>query len=444
MAREVFISFLGTNNYLETYYELGGRKCSHPVRYIQEALLELTCEGWTADDNIYIFGTNGSEGSHDKNWIDNGHKEPNGNVIELPGLDSQLKAMSLATPHDFEFIPEGFSRDDVWKMMEIITSKLERGDEIHLDVTHAFRSIPMLATTLFNYTQFMLDTTLACVHYGAFEKLGPLYKVKQIPVEQRIAPIVDMTDIVRLQDFTEAASSLTVHGRIKKISNQLSQIGSQMQRKYQNIINQVGREIEKLDNYITTCRINDIRKGAYKRAISNNLKSLKKLSIPMPIKELVVLIEQETSDFVPEDSNANIEAAITWARKYEMLSQAYTLAREYICIRTTEVFSPYSDQFNPDEDHKEYREFVSSLLNIDQKDADNENFKFGLASHIELTKKLLHDDFITQLRPFYKRLSDARNIIDHGKGNQDWKYFVKEFENYSSCLNLLKQYVQED
>ena len=50
MARNVFISFLGTNNYLETYYSIGDFKSSQPVRFIQEALIEHLCREWTSED----------------------------------------------------------------------------------------------------------------------------------------------------------------------------------------------------------------------------------------------------------------------------------------------------------------------------------------------------------------------------------------------------------
>lgn len=443
MARKVFISFLGTNNYLETHYEIDGRK-SKPVRFIQEALLDLLFNNWTVEDQIYIFGTEGPEGSYVKNWLDNGHTDKDGKVIEQPGLKNQLKVKNLATPFEFVYIPEGFSSEDVWKMMDIITNKLESGDEIHLDVTHAFRSIPMLATTLFNYTQFMFKTTLASVHYGAFEKLGPTYKVKKIAIEKRIAPIIDMTDIVRLQDFTDAASNLNQFGRIVKVSEQLTKVGSSMQRKYQNVLNQVGKEISKLDHFIGTCRIIDIKKGAYKKTISTNLKSIRKLNIPTPIKQLVAQIEEETSAFVPLESNENIEAAIDWAIRYDMFAQAYTLAREYICIKVSQALAKYSSEFKPDEENKEFREFVSKLLSIDQRDVAKNNFVGELQDHLQLTLKLLQQDWIKELRPQYKRIADARNIINHGKGTQGWTFFMQELDGYKQCKKILEAHASKD
>ena len=55
MARKVFISFLGSNNYLETYYSLEDEKSKRPVRFIQEDLVKRLCNEWTKDDRILIF-----------------------------------------------------------------------------------------------------------------------------------------------------------------------------------------------------------------------------------------------------------------------------------------------------------------------------------------------------------------------------------------------------
>lgn len=65
MARKVFISFLGSNNYLETYYSFEGKKSEHPVRFIQEDLVKRLCNEWTKDDRILIFCTDDSK---TKNW----------------------------------------------------------------------------------------------------------------------------------------------------------------------------------------------------------------------------------------------------------------------------------------------------------------------------------------------------------------------------------------
>ena len=75
MARKVFISFLGTNNYVQCRYDING-VVSEPVRFVQEALIEYWCKDWTEQDRILIFCTSkettGESGSKEINWLDNG------------------------------------------------------------------------------------------------------------------------------------------------------------------------------------------------------------------------------------------------------------------------------------------------------------------------------------------------------------------------------------
>ena len=191
MARKVFISFLGSNNYLETYYSLEDEKSKRPVRFIQEDLVKRLCNEWTKDDRILIFCTDDSK---TKNWLNDGHGDE-----KLEGLEYRLKSLKLPIQIEMTEISEGFSEEEIWSIFNSVYGKLQEEDEIYFDVTHSFRSIPLFSTILFNYAHYLKRTNLVGVYYGAFEKLGPAYMVRHIPVEERIAPIIDLTSIVRLQ-----------------------------------------------------------------------------------------------------------------------------------------------------------------------------------------------------------------------------------------------------
>ena len=167
MVRKVFISFLGTNNYVETHYELNG-KVSKPVRFIQEALISSICKKWEEKDKIFIFCT---EGACQMNWVDNGQKNTQTDIEKI-GLDQRLKDLNLQVKHEKVNIKEGFLLEEIWDIFDTVYNKLEAKDEIYFDVTHAFRSIPMFSTILFNYSRSMLDTEVKSIYYGAFEKLG--------------------------------------------------------------------------------------------------------------------------------------------------------------------------------------------------------------------------------------------------------------------------------
>ena len=87
---------------------------------------------------------------------------------------------------------------------------------------HPFRSIPIFSAILLNYARLLKNTNLIAIHYGAFEKLGPATEVKLIPLEERIAPVLDLMTLVSLQDWTVAAHEFINFGtadRIKKLTD---------------------------------------------------------------------------------------------------------------------------------------------------------------------------------------------------------------------------------
>ncbi|MDY0388263.1 MAG: TIGR02221 family CRISPR-associated protein, partial [Methanolobus sp.] len=179
MPRKILISFLGTNEYVPANYYLGDQ--SHKidnVRFIQEAILELICNGWTEMDVVKVFLTDEAE---KKNWVDNGHCEKDQKIIECEGLNTRLKAFALH--HKIKYtvepvfnVPTGITESDVWDVFDTIYEQLEENDEVYFDITHSFRSIPMLCMVLLNYAKYLKNITVKGIYYGAFEVLGPAWQ----------------------------------------------------------------------------------------------------------------------------------------------------------------------------------------------------------------------------------------------------------------------------
>ena len=149
---KVLISFLGTNNYIACNYYLGTQdnKVGN-VRFVQQAVIELLCQDFTEEDKILFFLTDEAK---KRNWEDDGQINYRLNVpIIQKGLASIMKDLNLqAQIHEFR-IDNGFSSNEIWKIFETVFDKLNDGDEVHFDITHAFRSLPMLGMVLMNYAK---------------------------------------------------------------------------------------------------------------------------------------------------------------------------------------------------------------------------------------------------------------------------------------------------
>ncbi len=429
MSRKVFVSFLGTNNYLQARYQIGETICT-PTRFVQEAILETLRQKGVVFDCVFIFYT---DESCKKNWCDNGQERVLENKeIESRGLGGVLK--SKYNNVEGVSIKEGFSEEDVWSIFNTVYDKLEDGDEIYFDVTHAFRSIPMFSTVLFGFSQYMKDTTLQEVYYGAFERLGPAYEVKNMPVEKRIAPVLRLSNMIRLQQYTEMSNSLVSFGRMKEVAEGIANddVGA--------LAKSLAKNLNKLDEYININDINNIKNGGVVAQIKGCLKKmLKSKDLPMASVCVLERLKSELSGFIPEDSYQNVEAAIMWAKKYKMILPCYTMGQEYLITRLCDICSS-SNPFDGKDADKSFRSLVSAVCAMKQEDVDAKNYRGIVSVDTEKSEELLSKDVIRKIREPYRYLTDNRNNLNHGKGNKSFDTFVKSFEKYySECLEIVNE-----
>ena len=439
--RKVFISFLGTNNYLETYYELNGERTVKPVRFIQEALIDFICKGWSEDDVICIFNTDDSE---IKNWLNNGHSKIRSEIDNI-GLKEILERKGILPSIKSIKIADGFSEEEIWRIFNSIYEQLIEDDLVYLDVTHAFRSIPMFSTILFNFAKVLKKISLRTVHYGAFEKLGPAYEVEKMDVINRIAPIIDLTNLIDLQRLTETANNFIQFGKISSIGqiNIISEPVNKLQLRINEAIRVFRLNVSSLDNYINTCRLIDIKSGIYIRNITDSIKTVCKSEEITPAEHQIFnALIAELADFVPENSNRNIEAAIEWAYKYNMIQQAYTMSTEYIIALVCEKLKDKNPFLDKDKD-KKFRMFINAILGMNNKDISEKNFKGELNTYLKTTEDILGLEWIHKLRKEYKILCDNRNVLNHGKGTKTSAELTDQFrESYDNSLNSIQQIIQ--
>lgn len=429
MGRKVLISFLGTNNYVSTYYTLGEIRSQRPVRFIQEALVEMLCTDWTEQDRVMIFFT---KDSYRLNWLDGGQPQAEAGQ---KGLQSVLANMDISPLVESYEIPEGFSELEMWGIFDTVLRTLETGDEIYFDVTHAFRSIPIFASTLFNYAQFLKSTVLRGVYYGAFEKLGPAYQVKQMDEQDRCAPIIDMTSMVRVQQLTEAAGSLAKFGRMDQIGKQLSESDIHDDR-IEQLLKDVRNAISTLDFNIITSNLPELKRGTYKITLSNSVKKVRQSNLAEPVKALFNKLNEELGDFVAGNDYRNVEAAIRWARRFDMMAQACTLGEEYVVsvvYDNTSMYSPYSKR-----EKKKYRIFLSALLAMPEDDLKAGYYRDPLKGNEELISDLLEHRWLYALRAPYRELSGVRNNLNHANGQMDMKEIKTKFDTaFGNCLRII-------
>jgi hypothetical protein len=273
--------------------------------------------------------------------------------------------------------------------------------------------------------------------------------VKELPIDKRVAPVIDLTNIARLQEYNQIASSLKDFGKVKLLKEAIT---SGIEASPDMAIRDLGKSISELDEYIATIDLREIKAGKFISKFRNNYKNVrKKKKLVKPISNILDELYKETEDFVENNSFRNIEVAINWTIKHDMLMQAYPLAEEYVILRVSSMFS----EKKPSQlTVKKFGEFISSILGIPEPDFQLKNWKYDLAAFPDLADELSEDFLIRELRPLYDRVRQSRNSLAHGNGAIKYnelkkgipdiveciKYVNAEYERYPSTKYIIEHY----
>lgn len=422
MPRKVFISFLGTNHYVPVNYTYKNQTVKN-VRFIQEALLRIFTKDWTKDDQAYIFIT---EEAYQSNWIDGGHEDK-----KLQGLKARIERLYdegyKLTVHPELNIPVGFLEKDIWEIFNRIYKKtLKDGDEVIIDITHGFRSIPMLAIVLMNYSKFLKGITLKGIFYGAFEILGSKNNVLQKPIESRNAPIVDLTEFSAIQDWATAAYDFSENGKadfieklaLKQVNPILrsTQGNDESARKMKDLAKQLCELVAQL----STCRGNEIYEGQKAIYVQELISNIQRDYIE-PLEPILDNVEKAVTKLNTKNSIKNGLNAVEWCINNGLIQQAYSLLLEFIITYML-------IQVDKNLTKREYREVVSNAFRASGFKKKEKDWSDVLQRNKYMTKLLMQNSKFKQLNKVYNGLADYRNDIMHAGFSENRP--AKDFDKY--------------
>ena len=428
------ISFIGTNNYVPCnyYYQDKNNKIDN-VKYIQEALLEIHCKDWTQDDSVIILAT---EKATERNWLDF-----NGEV----GLQNRLKIATENMELDYKKIDilDGHSPDEIWDIFETIINVIKEGDEIIFDITHSFRSLPMLVMVLLNYTKTLKNTKVLGIYYGAFEKLGTAYEVREMSIEDRDAPIFDFRSFVDVQDWTFA-----MHNFLKK--GDVTDLVSQIDKEYCPLAfeakgkDETVTKIKEFKNYlntifesINTCRgLEIIEKNKYNEFHNIIDDLIESKSLIKPLTPLFSKVKEKISKFENENINNGFHA-VEWCIENNMIQQGITILNE-------NIITYILDKGNMKIKVTDNRNVVSSVLSyiLPKNHENNESqWKNEAGRNINFTKKIIAIPETKALSSIFNRLKDFRNDINHAgmsdKATSSKNMFNALKESYQKTKDII-------
>jgi CRISPR-associated Csx2 family protein len=351
MPRNIFLSFLGTSNYQTIrYFADENKNALPPLRFVQEATLQLHCSHFGKNDQIIIFTT---PTAHLRNWKDYEHIEDicTKSKALKEGLEKRLEALNPPCAFKAKEIPEGKSPAEIWEIFNIVFSELKENDRVTFDITHSFRSLPMLNMVLINYARLLKNITVEGIYYGAFEA-----KEKN-EAGENCAPIWNLKAFSDIQNWTNNARIFLKTGNASPLAKQITT------EPYQEI----------KESLLNFSQFNLVNRGMDIFSGKEMLKLHKALSQPIDeddpaVSALLPILEKIKGEFqhYKENEAYNGFHAVRWCIHNGLLQQAATLMEEFI---TTLVMLDLGEtELN---NHKKRKTF-SAALTI----GENEDFRF--------------------------------------------------------------------
>jgi CRISPR-associated Csx2 family protein len=397
MPRNVLLTFVGATPYKKCLYYLDEQRISGEVRFVQEALGQLVCRSWGPEDTIYVFLTTEAQ---EQNWEG------------AEGLAQKLRNLQLACRVEpVDKLTTGFTEQDIWTNFQRIFNCLEEGDKVWLDITNAFRSIPLFTSVLVHYARFLKNIDLQAVYYGAFDVLGPAYNIdERMPnVQDRRVPLLNLVNVIALQHWTSAANDFLHHGNAKELSRLAAQAG----------FADLAQSLESVTLAFAVSRGREIMRGEIFKNLQEDIsQSQGQLERIAPMQPLLEHVKSAFANFA-DDSVLNGIAAARWCLEHKLIQQGITILRETIismvCRQSSLNESEYSN-------NRRHVEVAFGCYGRDMEDW--------------LTKGVPHERINTlmDVRVFqllanvYQKLNHGyRNDINHG-GFLDWAKPAPDFE----------------
>src|SRR2546421_1162326 len=111
-------------------------------------------------------------------------------------------------------IPNGESEVELWQIFHAMANELNKGEEVVFDITHAFRSLPLLAFIAAAYLRKTKDIKLKAIVYGAHE-------ARREEGGTEITPVFDLTPFIELLDWMTATEQFRETGNARLLAEML-------------------------------------------------------------------------------------------------------------------------------------------------------------------------------------------------------------------------------
>ncbi len=365
------LTFLGTGRYQETRYAWQGEERTTP--YVSQAL-----QHFLKADRLSVFVTKEAKDMH---W------------------ETLQAAIAGACPLAAIDIPMGESEAEIWEIFAAVVQTVSPGEDIAFDITHAFRSIPLLVVLAGGFLQKARGVRLTGTYYGAF---NPARKGEPTPIVD-LSPAMGLFDwLVAADKFADVGSAVDLGQRLQEIQRRLyRQKATAAPKKLLSL----GQTLERLSQALETVRTFDLLEEAAKLANFDVAQLTDEVgAFAQPFALLLEPLRQEYGEFaIAEPKTADpplvlqkLYRLLQWYVAKGRYGQAILLAREWVisalCVVTG---SNYRD--------RDCRDVLEKALN---KLGREQMLDPAIANHVTDPQGL---------GAFWSHLGEVRNDLAHGQ-----------------------------
>jgi len=294
------LSFLGTGRYEETTYQWADKRC-------RTNLMPFAVQQFFEPEQLFVAQTKEASNTHGES----------------------LKAKCAYTPID---IPSGKTADELWQMFATIANAIPENASLVIDVTHGFRSQPIIVLAVALYLQTAKNIKIEKIVYGAFEGKS----------NDNIAPILDLTPFLEIANWASATEQFLKYGDATRLKDQLRATQGRTYSPDSPFralrLNAVGNELAKLTDALSLVRPSEV--------LSNSKKLAEELKKAQPdfqniiaAKPFAFLLDKvvnrfslfsQTTNLFNEDGFKAQAQMIEFYLQTEQYQQAILLGREAI------------------------------------------------------------------------------------------------------------------
>ncbi len=320
----IAISFVGTGNYQETCYRYGDKE-------VRTSLFPVAVREFFPEYTPLILLTEEARKKYGQALLDAGFTEDQ--LVE---------------------VPSGKEEAELWELFDRIQENIPEGSELVLDITHGFRTQPIILLAVVEFLKSVRNVTVSHIVYGAFEARSPQRKptVRPAPsgeakdtepVETSVvveAPVWDLRTFLDLMDWAAATRRFLDTGDASLLQRNLKAYHT---RTYKEERPERARNLMKLGD-----RLAELSEAfRLNRAYQFHREASRITDVPTTVAEALKVLEElkeaHEAERIPEAHPLNLllEDIESMLRSLHYPSDAeglaYLISREGLCMQASLV-----------------------------------------------------------------------------------------------------------